>query len=216
MHLGQIWRYPVKSMAGERLNEAQLGDDGVEGDRLIQVYDAAGRLVTARKHPKLLRHRAALDVQGDPTIDGLPWDDDAIARQVEADVGRGARLLRGAFEARFDILPLLIATDGSLAAFGYDFRRLRPNLVIAGVEGLSERTWEGRRLRVGETVVVLETLRGRCVMTTVDPDSNAQDPQVLRSIVERFDGRLCLNAAVETPGRIREGDPVELLPENSD
>ena len=212
MHLGQIWRYPVKSMAGERLHEAQLGVEGVEGDRLIQVYDAAGQLVTARKYPKLLRHRAALDAQGEPTIDGHPWDADAIARQVEADVGRGARLLRGALERRFDVLPLLIATDGSLAAFGYDFRRLRPNLIISGVEGLKERTWEGRRLRVGETVVVLETLRGRCVMTTVDPDSNLQDPQVLRSIVERFDGRLCLNAGVETPGRIREGDPVELLP----
>jgi len=61
--------------------------------------------------------------------------------------------------------------------------------------------------------VALADLRGRCVMTTVDPDTLAQDPRVLKEIVRRFDGRLALNAEVIQGGELRVGAAVELLPE---
>ena len=83
--------------------------------------------------------------------------------------------------------------------------------MISGVEGLAEREWEGRVIRVGRAVVGLADLRGRCVMTTWDPDTQARDVGVLRDIARRFDGRLCLNAAVLEPARIETGDEVELL-----
>jgi uncharacterized protein YcbX len=212
MKLQQIWRYPVKSMGGEKIPEAPIGAEGIFGDRLVQVYDPRGGVVTARRYPRLLRHHASLGADGEPLVDGRRWNSPEVAREVEKDVGPGARLVRGELEARFDILPLLVATDGTLAAFGYDFRRLRPNLIIEGVEGLLERSWEGRRLQIGEAIIFLDDLRGRCVMTTFDPDTNVQDHGVLRSIVERFEGRLCLNARVDKPGRIREGDEVAILP----
>jgi len=211
MHLLEIWRYPVKSMGGERLNEALLGTSGIPGDRAVQVYDRTGRLVTARRYPKLLRHRVVLGANGEPLVDGRPWNDVEVAREVERDVSPGARLEHTPGVGRFDVLPLLVATDGAIAAFGRDGRRLRPNLVIGGVSGLAERGWEGTRLAVGQAIVKLEQLRQRCVMTTYDPDTQEQDVEVLRSIVERFDGRLALNAEVERPGRIRVGDRVVLL-----
>jgi uncharacterized protein YcbX len=130
---------------------------------------------------------------------------------MERIVGPGARLVADEGQGRFDILPLLIATDGAIEAFGYDGRRLRPNLVIGGVPGLEERTWEGGTLRIGDAVIALADLRGRCVMTTVDPDTLAQDRRALRSIVDRFDGRLALNASVIQPGLVREGDRVALI-----
>ena len=130
-------------------------------------------------------------------------------------VGAGARLVRNEHEARFDILPLLVATDGAIAAFGRDARRLRPNLIVGGVDGLDERSWEGRVLRIGSVLVALADLRGRCVMTTVDPDTLAQDPRVLKDIVRRFDGRLALNADVIQGGRLRVGTPVELVAEGA-
>jgi len=216
MRLAEIWRYPVKSMAGERLAAAELLADGIEGDRLVQAWDERDRFVTARTRPGLLAHRATLGADGQPLVDGLPWADPEVTRRVEAAAGRGVRLRRFEGEERFDVRPLLVATDGSLTAFGRDPRRLRPNLVISGVEGLAERGWQGRALRVGRAVVGLADLRGRCVMTTWDPDTQAQDPDVLRDIVRRFDGRLCLNAAVLEPGRIEEGDEVELLDEWTD
>ena len=54
-------------------------------------------------------------------------------------------------------------------------------------------------------------LRDRCVMTTYDPDTIEQDPNVLRDIVRRFGGQLCLNASVTRAGRVEEGDSVHLV-----
>ena len=107
------------------------------------------------------------------------------------------------------MLPLLVATDGSLKAFGHDPRRLRPNIVISGVEGLSERQWPGRALRIGQYLIAVDSLRGRCVMATFDPDTAEQNPAVLKEIVRDFGGRLALNCDVIRGGEIAIGDPVE-------
>jgi uncharacterized protein YcbX len=211
MVLQEIWRYPVKSMAGERLDRATAGPLGLHGDRVVQVYDARGRLVTARAHPLLLGLHATLDGVGEPLVDGRPWAAPDVRERVERIVGPGARLVRNEHEARFDVLPLLVATDGAIAAFGRDSRRLRPNLIVGGVDGLDERRWEGRVLRVGSVLVALADLRGRCVMTTVDPDTLARDPRVLKDIIRRFDGRLALNAEIVQGGELRVSTPVELL-----
>lgn len=213
MILNEIWRYPVKSMAGERLVRATVGPLGLHGDRVVQVYDGRGRLVTARTYPRLLGLHATLGSDGEPLVDGRPWPAPDVRARIEAIVGPGARLVRNEDEARFDILPLLVATDGAIAAFGRDGRRLRPNLVIGGVNGLDERSWEGRVLRVGPVIIALADLRGRCVMTTYDPDTQAQDPRVLKDIVRRFDGRLALNADVIQGGELRVRATAELLAE---
>lgn len=180
MFVAELWRYPVKSMPGERLREARVFLDGLEGDRVRQIVDARGRLVTARSRPELLSGK-------------LPPD----LRVVDT-------------EARFDILPLLVATDGAIKSFGHDGRRLRPNIVIGGVDGLAERGWEGKRLRIGGVLIGLADLRERCVMTTFDPDTQAQDVEVLLKIRRDFGGRLALNAEVLEPGTLREGDEVVL------
>jgi uncharacterized protein len=211
MYVAEIWRYPVKSMAGERLAEVTVGPLGLEGDRVVHVEDARGRVVTARTHPTLLGHRASLGPQGEPFVDGRPWTDASIHAAVQTIVGPGARLIRDDSADRFDILPLLVATDGAISAFGYDGRRLRPNLVIGGVQGLDERTWPGECLRIGDVEIALADLRGRCVMTTFDPDTLEQDRWVLRRIVERFGGKVALNAAVVRGGLIRQGDLVDLI-----
>jgi hypothetical protein len=48
-------------------------------------------------------------------------------------------------------------------------------------------------------------------MTTIHPDTLERDPEVLRDIVRRFDGRFALDADVVHGGRIRIGDPVSLV-----
>jgi uncharacterized protein YcbX len=105
-------------------------------------------------------------------------------------------------------MPLLVATDGAVAAFGRDIRRLRPNILIAGVEGTDERSWCGDALRIGDAVLRLDSLRARCHMTTVDPDTLEVDPSVLKDIVRRFEGKLALNAKVEREGTIEVGDAI--------
>jgi uncharacterized protein YcbX len=108
-------------------------------------------------------------------------------------------------------MPLTVTTDGAIKALGVDHRRLRPNLVLGGVAGLEERTWEGRFLAVGEAVIGLADLRGRCIMTTWDPETGKQDVGVLRRIKDEFAGTFALNAWVARPGRIAVGLPVTLL-----
>jgi uncharacterized protein len=207
----ELWRYPVKSMAGEPLDRAELGPDGIAGDRLLQVRDARDRIVTSRSRPALLSHRGTIGPDDEPLVDGRPWATSEVDRNVEAAAGPGARLVRAEAADRFDILPLLVATDGAVAAFGQDRRRLRPNLLIGGVTGLDERDWEGRRLRIGEVMIELVDLRERCIMTTFDPDTQVQDVEVLRKIRREFGGRLALNARVLHGGIVSVGDPVELL-----
>ena len=211
MLVQEIWRYPVKSMAGESLDAADITEHGIAGDRIIQVRNASGRIFTARTRPGLLRHRATLAEDGSVLVDGRPWNAAEVAREVEDAAGGGTRLVRSNAEDRFDILPLLVTTDGMFAAVGHDRRRFRPNLVIGGVEGLSERQWEGAQLRIGEVVIGMEDLRGRCIMTTFDPDTGAQDLGVLRRIQKEFGGVLGLNSYVVNPGRIAMGDQVELI-----
>ena len=206
-----LWRYPVKSMAGEPLVETVLGVNGLPGDRIVRVRGPEG-VRTSRRHYRLLGLRATVDRDGRAHIDGHPWDSPEALELVRAAAGPDAWLESATGPDRFDILPLLVATDGAVAAFGRDVRRLRPNMVIGGVQGLGERDWPGGELHVGRAVVGLDSLRGRCVMTTVDPDTLRRDPGVLRDIVTRFDGELALNADVVQPGVVRVGDPVRFVP----
>jgi uncharacterized protein YcbX len=210
MYVKEIWRYPVKSMAGESLQAATLTALGIEGDRIVQVRNARGRPVTARTHPGLLEFRATLDDFGNPLVDGIPWDDPAVLKAVRKLVASESHLVRDESVHRFDVLPLLVATDGAIAEFGRDGRRLRPNIVIGGVSGVEEREWEGGVVRIGEVVIAIHDLRARCIMTTYDPDTLAHDPKVLRDIVKRFDGKLALNCEVVRGGEIRLNDEVQV------
>jgi uncharacterized protein len=210
MKVAQIWRYPVKSMVGEPLNHARIGSLGIEGDRVVHVEDARGHVITARTHHRLLGHHVTLNESGEPVVGGLLWSDPKVRTDVEDIVGPGARLVRDESSDRFDVLPLLVATDGAIASFGRDGRRLRPNLVIGGVEGLAERSWPGQCLHIGDVIIGIQDLRGRCIMTTFDPDSLKQDRQVLTDIVRRFEGTLALNCFVIRGGEIRIDDSVEL------
>jgi uncharacterized protein YcbX len=134
-----------------------------------------------------------------------------VLAAVQQIAGPGGQLVRDDSLDRFDILPLLVATDGAVSAFGRDRRRLRPNIVVGGVNGLEEREWQGRELLIGDVIIGIQDLRARCIMTTYDPDSLAHDPSVLRDIVKRFGGKLALNCDVVRGGVIQVNQEVEFL-----
>jgi uncharacterized protein YcbX len=213
MNIAELWRYPVKSMAGERLESTWLGPNGIPGDRLVYVVDGRGEILSARTKPQLLAHRGSLRADGEVLVDGLPWTSPEVAALVRDAAGPDARLVRAEGAERFDILPLLVATDGAIAAFGHDARRLRPNVIVGGVDWLAERGWEGTVLEAGDAAIALADLRGRCVVTTWDPDALVQDVGVLRRIRAEFDGSLALNAWTARPGRVAAGDDVRVRDE---
>ena len=211
MHVHELWRYPVKSLKGERLDTVEIDDGGLAGDRLVHVRSRNGRVVTSRTKPGLLALRGTLGADGTALIDGRPWYADESRVAVRAAAGEDAELVAYDGIDRFDVMPLSIATDGAIAAVGVDRRRFRPNIVICGVEGLGERSWPGLELQIGEVRIAVARLRPRCVMTTYDPDTQEQDHSVLRRIVREFGGALALDCSVLVRGRIRVGDRVELV-----
>jgi uncharacterized protein YcbX len=207
----ELWRYPVKTMAGEPLQRVDIGPLGITGDRVVHVQDARGRVVTSRSHPRFLSLHGSVGLNGAVLVDHRPWDRPDVAADVVAIAGPGATLVRDEGPERFDVLPLLVATDGAIAAFGHDARRLRPNIVIGGVEGLSEGEWPGSCLRIGRVLIGVQDLRLRCIMTSYDPDTLVQDKDITRSIYRRFDGKLALNCFVIESGEIAVGDEVLLV-----
>lgn len=211
MKITEIWRYPVKTMAGEKLQQVTMGPLGIEGDRIVHVEDTKGKVITSRSHPRFLGHNGSLSAQGEVLVDGRPWDSADVAADVADIGGPGAKLVRFEGAERFDILPLLVATDGAIAAFGHDHRRLRPNLVIGGVEGLTEGEWAGGCLRINKVLIGVQDLRLRCIMTSFDPDTLVQDKTITLGIYKRFEGKLALNCFVIECGEIAVGDEVQLV-----
>ena len=212
MHASEIWRYPVKSLKGERLEETEITKMGIPGDRqIVVVRTLNGRYLTSRVRPKLLGLQGSINPDGVPTINGHLWSSPEALQLVLEAASEPVALQQVPAPQAFDVLPLLIATDGAVRYLNIDHRRLRPNILIADVPGLEERKWPGRTLEIGDARIHADMLRDRCVMTTFDPDTQVQDPSVLQRIVRELGGSTALDSSVITPGKIRVGDAVKIL-----
>src|SRR4051794_37907454 len=79
MQVAGLWRYPVKSMQGERLDAADVDGHGLVGDRRWALLDLrTGLTLTARRQPELLHATACLDGGGVRVVlpDGTSTTDD--------------------------------------------------------------------------------------------------------------------------------------------
>jgi uncharacterized protein YcbX len=211
MRVDGLWRYPVKSLRGEAVPAADLTLDGVAGDRVVHVAGPRGPL-TGRTRHDLLTIPAATGADGVPTVAGHRFDGPAAGALVRAAAGPSARLVEHRGPDRFDVLNLLVATDRAVERFGADVRRLRPNLLIGGVRGGTEHDWPGHELHIGDAVIGVHSVRQRCIVTAIDPDTGEPDLAVFRRIRQVFDNQLALNCWVIHPGTVRIGDPVSLRP----
>ncbi len=211
MRVSQLWRYPVKSLRGEPLTSATLTSDGVEGDRVVHVAGPRGP-VTGRTRHGLLSVGAATGLDGTPQVDGHRWDSTHAAKLVQRHAGPEARLVADRSPERFDILNLLVATDGAVERLGHNVRRLRPNLVISGIAADREPELPGMALRIGEAVIGVHSVRQRCIVTSIDPDTGRQDLDVFRRIRDVFGNELALNSWVVRAGTVKIGDVVRVVP----
>jgi uncharacterized protein YcbX len=215
MHVSEIWRYPVKSLKGERLNETEITRHGIPYDRQVAVIrEINGRYLTSRTRPKLLGLQGSFGPDGAPSINGHRWNSSEALRLVQEAAVEPVTLEMVPPPLAFDILPLLVATDGAAHYLNIDHRRLRPNILLADVPELEERSWPGKILAIGDARIRLVKLRERCVMTTFDPDTQAQDPNVLQRIIDELDGTTALDSSVLAEGTIRVGDQARILSEN--
>ncbi|MCZ2858774.1 MOSC domain-containing protein [Blastococcus sp. VKM Ac-2987] len=234
MRVLELWRYPVKSLQGERLAEAAIGPLGIAGDRAWALFDRdTGLGLTARRVPDLLFGAARLRPDGGVEVvlpDGTVTADEAVLSRW---MGRRVEF-RAAPEDDADVPVYESAVDddepdpaewlqweGAPGPF-HDSPRIRLSLVSTGTLG----TWDRRRFRAN---VFLDgegedALRGkevelggarlrlgsgipRCVMTTrPQPGGIARDTSVLKTVHRERDGLLAVRAAVLASGTVRVGD----------
>lgn len=125
-------------------------------------------------------------------------------------------LRRGNF---FDALPIHVITRATLRTLermapdiAWDPRRFRMNILVEGDgDGYPERSWVGRKVRIGEVVLDVDSECPRCAMVTQAVDEVPHDPRVMRTLVRETHHAAGIYAAVDTPGRVRVGDGVEVL-----
>lgn len=217
-----VWRYPVKSMAGEALTEASAGWHGLAGDRRWAfVRDGAGRSgfpwLTIRERPDLWQHRPALVEPERPDASDVLVTTPGGAVHDVADPALGAALGGRALKCDrgvFDTFPVSLITTATIDAIGarvgavLDRRRFRPNLLIEADAPFAEDRWVGATLQIGTARVRIDKRDGRCVVVTVDPDTQARDPRILRVVAQEREGCLGVYGSVAAPGRIGVGDAV--------
>jgi uncharacterized protein YcbX len=239
MRVAELWRYPVKSLQGERLDVAEFGHEGIAGDRQWALFDLdTGYGLTARRVPDLLFGAARLRADGSVEVvlpDGTVTTDDAI---LSAWLGRRVTLRaagsapgRPRYESPDDNLAEGTGTaarwhdwQGAPGAF-HDNADGRVSLVTTGTLG----NWDRRRFRsnvvldgAGEDVLIGSQVRAggavldigdpipRCVMVTrPQPGGIARDTSVLKTIHREHGGDLAVAALVHTPGTVRTGDLLE-------
>lgn len=234
MRVLELWRFPVKSLQGERVEEVEVGPRGLAGDRGWAIFDLdTGFGLTARRAAELLHASARLRPDGTPEIrlpDGSVAADDAalsawLGRRVQlrsADDVAAPRYENPAdteTEAESSWHPF----DGSNGAFhdsgsaavtvvstgtldGRERRRFRANVVVAGA---GEDELVGRTVRLGGAALAVVEPIARCVMVTrAQPGGIEVDREVLRRIHRERGGVLSVGGTVAGPGRVRVGDEL--------
>jgi uncharacterized protein len=227
-----LWRYPVKSMQGEALQSVELRWTGLNGDRQYAFYRAADKSrfpwLTGRTVPELVRYVARYDNPTDPrksplrvtTPDGATFEahDEALHKRLSDAAGEAVHLLqvgRGTFDSG-PVSVIATATEATLdAAFGAPLgtRRFRPNIVIKSDR--PETEWLGATLVFGDgpnaARLRLNRPIERCSFITIDPDTAAKDPRVLRMVAQDFDNQVGAYGATEADGMIQVGDRVRVV-----
>jgi uncharacterized protein YcbX len=234
-HVEAIFRYPVKSMAGERLDAAHLGWYGIEGDRrlaLRRIDNHSGMpWLTASKLPDLVLfvpQRSSDSAEGDlpthirtPDGNDMPVFGEDLAREIERRYGAPVEMMQlrhGIFD---EACISVIASDtvheiGRLAGRSLDVRRFRPNLVVRLLRSgpFQEDQWLGGVLSFGEgdnaPSVAVTTRDERCAMVNLDPDSAHPAPEVMKAIVRVNQNHAGIYGAVTRTGPVATGQTVFL------
>jgi uncharacterized protein len=226
----QVWRYPVKSLGGERVDASAVDSDGVAGDRVWAVQDDAGKLGSGKNSRRFTRILGLLDLAAryddltrPPVVTGPDGGEhpvatgaaDAYLRQLSR---RPVQVRRDTGILHFDEVPFSLvgtATLDWLASevpdVAIDARRLRPNLVVRTTEPFAEEAWLDRRVRIGDSVeAVFDRVFTRCVMVGMAQAGLPDSAAVLKRIGQRTDRPVCLAVGghVTAPGSVRTGDPV--------
>lgn len=226
-----LWRFPVKSMGAEVLDEAEISWHGLLGDRrwaFIRNNSVRNGFpwFTLRQRNDMSQYVPSFADPGkpetSPTVvktpsgDILDVDDPALGAEL---CPEGARLIKQS-RGVFDTFPLSLITTQTVSRLGemvgdeLDVLRFRPNILVEADEDtpFQEDGWVGRVLRVGEVRMRVDQRDGRCVVITIDPKTGERNPEILRTVADKRQGCLGVYGTTVEPGHISVNDEVQLEP----
>jgi uncharacterized protein YcbX len=234
--ISEINRYPVKSLAGERLASCKLESYGLYGDRCYAFIDETKEgwdaFFTAREIPEMLAYQAKLIGEGSeneypqvivtsPEGRSFGWNEDLLAdlqRYTKRKMSMSSYETQTKGLKAVDAAGILIVTDSSLRKLetiwgkGLDNRRFRANLVVSlSNDRFEEGGWIGKRLSIGGAELQIDSYCERCSMITIDPDTLERDPSLLRKVNEQMDLHFGVYASVVKTGQVRVGDKVQFV-----
>ena len=235
MRVLQLWRYPVKSLGGERLDSVEVGEAGLIGDRGWGIHHAdTGTVLTARRAPELLfaSARIAPDTRTDVVItlpDGreVASSDRNIDNVLSAWLDREVTLVRPGDEGATYENPMDVENESDWVQWqgpSWSFHDSTKSMVsIVGsetlgdrdvrrfrtnvvVEGSGEDDLIGASATLGWSVLSVTKPIDRCVMVTRPQPGLERDLGVLKSIITERGNRLSVGALVLEPGPVAVGD----------
>jgi len=222
-----LWRYLVKSMAGESLAHVDVSWHGLAGDRRwafvrSDVPRSGFPWLTLRECVSMMdyhpRFTDAEQPDKSPTVvqapSGIAFDiaDPALAAEIRPGGLRVIKQDRGVF----DTFPISLVTTQSIAQIGetvgepLDVRRFRLNILVEATDAapFPEDDWVGRVLRVGGMRMRIDKRDGRCVIITIDPATKHRNAEILRLVARDRQGCIGVYGSTVAPGRIAVDDPV--------
>ena len=228
-----IYRYPVKSMAGEELPSAELGWHGIEGDRRY-AFMRAGNMsgmpwLTASKLPELIRYKAYHTDGSSPVVrvrtpEGADTEvgHESLRQQIAAAFGSEVTLIRLG-NGIFDNAPISLISMTTIAMVEtesgcgtLDVRRFRPNILIepTGDAPVNEDAWIGKTVHFGNHAsapAVRVTVKDiRCVIVNLDPETAVAEPRVFKTIISSRQNCAGVYATVMNTGTLSVGDGIYL------
>ncbi|MGE7470862.1 MOSC domain-containing protein [Bosea sp. NPDC003192] len=228
----ELWRYPVSSMAGEQLAQLHVEADGVAGDRIWGLLDAAtGRIASPGREKHFIgvprAHAKAMGEDIALSLDGECWAGPQDAELLEglSQAFGFMPLLKpfdavgsGGFRPRYEHAPIHLVTSAAIRSLErelpgsvIDARRFRPNILLDWpdeLDAIPEHGWIGREIRIGDVVLRGREPCGRCGFITIAQDGLPQDVEILRTVVKRHERNFGIYCDVVTPGEIAAGATV--------
>jgi len=207
----ELWRFPIKSMQGERLESADFDIEGLRGDRAFALLDIeTDKIVTAKslkRFPDIFSYSAQfseepvpgsplpavhVELPGGGRVSTLAENFDEV---LSGSLGQAVRLIRVGERDDIpyhDACPVSVLTESTLARLrelqpgsDFDVRRFRMNVIVESSEpGFPENDWVGLAMNVG-AAVRLQLIRpnARCVMTTLAQDELPLDKEIFAAMV---------------------------------
>lgn len=224
--VASLWRYPVKSMASESLEETEVSWHGLRGDRRWAfVRDGVSHSgfpwLTMREKPLMAHYRPFFleptKPDSSPTLVRTPLGEslNVVDPHLARELGEGVRVIKHDVGI-FDVFPLTLMSsqtvDGLAALTGGPVNacRFRPNFLVNATDGarFPEDGWVGKVIRIGSLRLRIDKRDKRCSLVSIDPETLVSDPNVLKTIVSEREACLGVYASTVTPGLVRVGDAV--------